>query len=250
MDNRGASEVLGYVLMFSVTLLALSTVVVFGVGALDDVRSSVSADSGEFAMQTLDGDVHALYRGTATTRVTEISARQASIESGETTTIRLEATVGGTTELDETRTFRPIVYRTDEAAIAYENTLVARTQTDGAVVVSRSLFTASTDQTVIPVVSTEPVDENASARSTTSVRLRRNESTAAVVEDPSDPVAVTFEIMTTPGRADVWERELNARFAGLSASSPPCFRASDTEVQCQFETDALVVSFVNVEYDL
>jgi hypothetical protein len=245
MDNRGVSEVFGYVLMFTVTLLAMSTVVVFGVGALEDVQSSASADSGEFAMQTVESDVHALYRGTATTRVTELSVEQASVQSGEQTTVRVEALVGGTTELDETRTFRPIVYRTDEAAIAYENTLVARTQEDGEVVVTESLVTASSDQTILPVVATEPVDENDSSRGTTSVRLRRNASESGVVE--GSPVTVTVEVLTTPQRVDVWDRELSARFAGLAG--PGCFQPSDTEVQCQFETDALVVTFVKVEYD-
>jgi len=251
MDNRGVSEVVGYVLMFAITLLALSTVVFFGVGALDEARSSVVTDSGEFAMQTLESDLHALYRGSATTRVTEISAAQASIESGETTTIRIDAEVGGTTELDATRSFRPIVYRTDDAAIAYENTLVARTQTDGAVAVTESLVTTSTEEVVLPVVLTVPVDENASAGSTTGVRLRRNGSTGAVVrQSGASPVSVTLEVLTTEKRADVWERELSARFEGLPG--PGCSRPggpSDTEVQCQFETDTLVVSFVTVEYD-
>lgn len=251
MDNRGVSEALGYVLMFSVTLLAMSTVVVFGVTALDDVRSSAVTDSGEFAMQTLEADVHALYRGSAVSRVTELTLDRASLVEGPETTVAIRAEVGGTTELDETQTVRSIVYRTDDADIAYENTLVAREQERGAVSVSESLFVTSSDRAIVPVVRTVPVEGNASAGGTTQIRTYRNRSEQHVVRrTPGDPVEVQVDVDTTSGLADVWERELNRRLERAPGLSPTCFQPNDGEVRCTFETDSLVVSVVEIEYAL
>lgn len=258
-DERGLSEVVAYILVFTVVLVSLGVVSTFGVTALQEVRDATTANNGEVAMEVLDGDLESVYYGETTGQSTEFALDGASLETGQQVTV--DVRVGGTSVGSAPWTFRPIVYRTDETTILYENSMVIREQRDGAVPVTGGLFRHSPDtgsspsRTVIPVVQTKAPGVGSVSGGTHRVVARRGSDTASVVHSGS-PLTVEFELTwggpTLPERADVWVDRLNERIPASSVPSGTVACAPDTattSIVCEFETDRLVVSVVEVDYE-
>lgn len=252
--ERGQSEVVGYVIVFSVVLLSTSALVVFGVAALEDVQSATVADNAEYGMRTVASDLEALYYGAATSRTTELSLDSASLETGEKTVVNVTGRVRGSDRKETiNRSFRPIVYATDSADIAYENTLVVRDQRDGAVAVNEPLFDLSADRTVAPVVGTNASTVQSIAGGTRQIRSVLVGGNGTTMAPPdSDPVVVNVTVRTTADRAPVWGRTFNESLAGVNrsgSSDPACGTHGPAVINCKYETDELLVSNVTVDYE-
>lgn len=254
-DERGLSEVVAYILVFTVVLVSLGVVSTFGVTALQEVRDATTANNGEVAMEVLDSNVESVYYGETTGRTTEFTLDGASLETGQQVTV--DVRVGGTPVGSAPWTFRPIVYRTDETTILYENSMVIREQRDGAVPVTDGLFRHSSAETVVPVVQTKGPGVGSVSSGTHRVVTRRGSDTESVVRTGSpSPLRVELEFTwggpRLPERADVWVDRLNERIpassvpSGTVACAP---NAATTSIVCEFETDRLVVSVVELEYE-
>ena len=154
-DRRAQSEVLGFILVFALVILAIALVTVFGVTALGEVREASVADNGEFAMQSLESNFEELFYGTTTKRTTELTVESASLETGAPATVTIEGI--SSTSLPSgpvSKTFRPVVYRSDGTDIVYENSMVIREQREGAVAASEPLLKLSNSVSIVPVVRT------------------------------------------------------------------------------------------------
>lgn len=254
--DRGQSEIIGYVLLFSTILIALGVVVTFGVTALDQVQSATVADNGEFAMESVAGDMEALYYGTSTVRNTELVLDSATLETGPPTTVNVTANRGGV-KVATNRTFRPIVYKTDDVAIAYENTLLIRDQARGSVAVNDPLVRISDRRAVVPVVQTNASVQSV-AGSTHQVHAVLNQSTGeSLTSQSGDLVRLNITVQTVPDRVDVWERQLNESVGDMTrptgaplAGRPACRRPDPGHVTCIVATDRLVISHAEIEYEL
>ncbi|WP_123535048.1 DUF7289 family protein [Halosimplex salinum] len=255
-SERGQSELIGYVLVFSAVILAIGSVVTFGVTALDEVQSATVADSGEFAMQSVSADMEALYYGTATSRNTELTLESATLETGAPTIVNVTANRGGT-KVATNRTFRPIVYKTDDVAIAYENTLIVRDQARGSVAVNEPLVSISDHRAVIPVVETNASVQSVGG-STQQVNAMLNGSTAESLTSKSgDSVRLNVTVQSVPDRVDVWERQLNESVGDMVrppsaplAGRPACKRPEPGYVTCIVATDRVVISHAEIDYEL
>ncbi|ELZ29197.1 hypothetical protein C475_03234 [Halosimplex carlsbadense 2-9-1] len=253
--ERGQSQVIGYVLVFSAVVLAVGGVVTFGVSALDQVQSSTVADNGEFAMQSVAADVEALYYGTATSRNTELTLDSATLETGAPTTVNVTAN-RGSGKVAINRTFRPIVYKTDDVNIAYENTLVIRDQARGSVAVTEPHLTISGDRSVVPVVETNSSVQSVGGATHQIHAVLANSSGRSLTKTASDPVRLNVTVQSVPDRVDVWERQLNESVDGMTrpasaplAGRPACRRPDPGHVTCIVGTDRAVISHSKVVYD-
>jgi len=260
--ERGQSELVGYAILFSLALTALVVTVVFGLAALEDVQQSTVVDNGEFALRAVESDVDALYRGSATTRRTELSLKSASLETGAETTVTVS--VDDPSDGDPPRqfgpfTFRPIVYSSEQVDFVYENSLVVRDQRQGAVAVTDSEFVVSSDQTVVPVVQTVAEPQSVGGSATGSVDAVVNRTRGYTVTNrtfPSDAFVVTVEIDTAPDRVRVWNRTLSdavAETTDLPVGGSPGCEVTDRAngvLECDIETTAVVVSRVEITYSL
>jgi len=257
--ERGQSELVGYAILFSLALTALVVTVVFGLTALEDVQETTVVDNGEFALGAVESDVDALYRGSATTRRTELSLKSASLETGAETTITVsvDSPSGGPTRQFGPFAFRPIVYSSEGVDFVYENSLGIRDQRQGAVAVTDSEFVVSSDQTVVPVVQTVAEPQSVGKSATGSVEAVVNRTRGYTVTNrtfPSDAFNVTVEIDTAPDRVRVWNRTLSdavAETTDLPVAGAPGCEVTDPNngiLECDIETTAVVVSRVEITY--
>lgn len=254
-SDRGQSELIGYVLIFSAVVLAITGIVTFGVSALDQVQSSTVADNGEFAMQSVAADMEALYYGTATSRNTELTLDSATLETGAPTTVNVTANRGGR-KVAINRTFRPIVYKTDDVAIAYENTLVVRDQARGSVAVTEPHLTISRDQAVVPVVETNSSIQSVGGTTYQIHAILANTTGRSLTRTASDPVRLNVTVQSLPDRVNVWERQLNESVGDMTRPAgapldgrPACRRPDPGHVTCIVGTDRAVISHSKVVYE-
>ena len=128
-----------------------------------------------------------------------------------------------------------------------------------AVAVTDHLFRyspGSTDRAVVPVVLTKAATVQSVSGGTKRVVTERA-GDASVVRSGS-PVTVEFEMTwsgsSLPNRADVWQRSLNEEIpaSAVPTGSTACesdTSTTDPDIVCEFETDTLVVSVVEIDYE-
>ncbi|MFB6139041.1 MAG: hypothetical protein ABEJ26_01240 [Halosimplex sp.] len=245
-EDRGQSEVIGFVIVFSAILAATVVVSVFGLSALNDVRESTVANNGETAMQALGSDVEAIYYGSAESRTTELTLDSASLAVGDPTRVKVRVPSAG---IDREWKLYPLVYRSDAASIYYEDSLVVRQQPTGAVAVTDSLFRMSDERAIVPIVRTNAA-ANVSVRGGTHRVEFVGNGTESVVHSEPSPFSITITIEDVPGRERVWADTLNEAYTG-SASTPCTPDLADDKVVCDgpsFETERLLVTNATVSY--
>jgi hypothetical protein len=253
---RGQSEVIGFILVFTTVLAATLAVGVFGLAALEDVRESTVANNGEVAMRTVGSDLESIFYGSAETRTTELTLDAATLAVADPTHIEVsvESTDASTSiDTDETWELDPLVYRSDDSAIHYENSLVLRQERAGSVAVTDSLFRMNDRQAVIPVVRTNTSAVASVRGGTRRITAYENGTGSLVRTSESLPAGDTLEISVTvsdiSGREGAWARTLNDAYTG-PASQPCRPDLTNDRVSCTFETDRVAVSVVTVQYSI
>jgi len=257
-DARSQSDVVGFVVVFGIVIVGLVGVSAFGLSALETTRDATVAESAEFAMESVNTDIEALYTGIAGSRTTELNVESGTLGVGEPTTMTVSVTGGGRVSGTQTisRTFRPIVFSSDRTDVVAENTLLVRDQgASGAVAIEGPLGTYDGDHTVLPVVVTDPTEVESQTGGTLQIESIVTDTTGRVfTSESSQSLTVTVELANVPdSRATVWRRVMNERLAGVPSPrspDPPCFEPSGGGVRCRFDTDTLVASVVTVQYDI
>lgn len=252
MRDRAVSDVIGFVLVFSLITMTVGAVYATGFSGLEDARDAERVNNAERAFDVLAHNVEDSDRSGAPGRSTEIKLADASIDFGDRTNVSV--TVDGTTTYEQ---FSPIVYEADGTRIVYENGAVIREESDGAVMRREpSMAFRERDgerSTVLSIVNLNRRGGGQVAGSTTVlVRTRLQSGPGARTTLLSTPrtfdsgKTVTLNVTTTEKRAVVWERyvEDNANWA-----SDPCSQkdvATGTAVVCTFETDHLLVRMTHI----
>lgn len=245
IDTRAASEVIGFILIFS--LIATTTGIVYTVGfsGLEDSRDAERLRNAERAFDVLADNIDDVTRRGAPARATEVKVADATLSTGEPTRIEVSA---GSTYLVETR---PVMFRisSGDAAIAYEAGAVVRSDGDASVFKRTPGFVIDKQQTVLTVPQLESSSSDGVGGSTTAlVRTERIGSSVLADETPSSPITIRVETTTT--RAEAWNRYLEAEiregFPAITASDDPCsITGGGTVVECthpNLEPDRLLVT--------
>lgn len=244
--DRGASDLIGFVFVFSLIVTSVALVSVVGLGGLQDTRDAAHVDNTELAFDVFANNVEDVHRRGVPGRATEIRLGGGGLTTGNETVVRV--TVDGVTT---TRTIEPLVYEADDTKVVYELTGVLREESGagggsaGAVFVRDPSFVlpsaATPNRTVIPLVTTDVPDGRVGGRTTVLVRATATDRT--VVNDTAD-ATVTLEIETTEARAAAWDRYLDGELPGS-----PCTYGGGETVTCTFDTSRAVVSGTRVAVD-
>jgi len=214
--DRGVSEVLGFILVFSLIVASVGLVSVVGFGELQGARDAERVQNAERAFDVLGDNVEDVYRGGAPSRATEIKLADATLGFGDTTVITV--TVDGTSY---TRTLRPIVYEAADSRIVYEAGAVIRVDRAGARLSREPSLLVTDDATALQIPRTVP-DTSRNLGGRTTVLVRTTRASSGVINRSSGR-SVSVEIQTTAQRAPVWGRYFNDTAIGdcdVSVSPP------------------------------
>lgn len=233
MPERGVSDVLGYVLVFSLVVSTIGMVYTTGLGGLDDVRESEKLSNAERAFDVLDANVEDLVGGTAQTRATEIKLEGATLDFEDPVIVNVSNANGSFYRAE----MRPIYFvgETDDTRIVYENGAILREDGDSAVVRNEPDISFG-EKTVIPLVVTRTRDSGRSGSGT--VLVRTEVADRSVVRLPAEGGDATITV-TSP-RADAWADHVS------ESSAVDCTVANATAT-CTVDTDVVYVQVVRID---
>ncbi|MFB6138109.1 MAG: hypothetical protein ABEJ42_07220 [Halobacteriaceae archaeon] len=221
-DRRALSEALGYVLVFSIIITAISMTYVFGLGGLEETRDVERINNAERAFEVLAENVEDMTQQRAPTRATEIKLADASIEIGDATEFEVwideesdstdsDRTSDASEPFSENVSVQPVVYRSGQGtSLRYVSGAVIRAQSDGAVMVRQPGITVARSGTsaLLPIVQTRS-RAGGIAGSTTILVRTSHAKVRTVLESVSSTYVVKVRV-TTPTPAP-WRRFLSSR---------------------------------------
>lgn len=208
-DGRGISDVIGYVLVFSLVVSVVGVVSVSGFASLSDIRDAEQANNAERAFDVLSDNTADIYEHGAPSRATEISLADAGIRTTDTVTINVS--VNDTSSADNmtfTTKSRTIVWEgRGNTEIVYSLGATLRDDRQGGIVLSAPPFQLDSDRTVIPVVQLRSRGGQAFSGSTIRIRAVHGSTSVSLSEETPKYDEAWINI-TTP-RASIWEQHLD-----------------------------------------
>lgn len=198
MDDRGVSEVIGFVLVFSLITMTIAIVFTAGFGGLQDAQRIEQINNVERAFDVLDTNVQEVQRQGAPSRATEVRLSGGRLGFGEPTSVTID--VGGTVSTIETR---PLVYGNGDTEIAYELGAIVRTSDGGSVMLTDPGYVLNDDRSSVPLlVTTKPSDQTSISGHRTVLVRGSHQHTEILHARTTTDLTLTVE---SP-RADAWER--------------------------------------------
>jgi hypothetical protein len=234
MDDRGVSEVVGFVLVFSVITMTIGIVSVVGLGGLHDAQQAEQVNNVERAFDVLDTNVKEIQRHEAPSRSTEIRLGGDRMEFGEVSTVTIE----GANE-EATIETRPLVYTDGDIEIVYELGGIFRSDDGGSVMLKDPGYVLSDDRSsVLLLVTTKPSDQTGVAGHQTMLVRGSHQHTELLYHRTTDEVTVTID---SP-RADAWEQYFERQAENQDAEPEDVLDRDDTKVEYTIEAGETSVS--------
>lgn len=214
-DDRGVSETLGYILVFSLVITTITTATVFGFGGLEDRQAAEEVRNVERAFDVLADNFGDIGRYEDPSRATEIRLASGTIAVGDPVTITIgqnSTTPGEDFVVDPNNvtnvTFQPLVFRSDGGSVVYEGGVVFRADGDRTITRSSLPFVVGEKSALVPTVATKQGGSTTGVGGERTVlvvgELRPNTRTLHNRTVEGDDLRVRIE---SP-RADGWDRRL------------------------------------------
>jgi hypothetical protein len=268
-DGRGVSEVISFVLVFSLIAATVALVYVSGIGGLESTRSSERVTNAERAFDVLQDNIADIHREGAPSRATEIKLSDAQMTYGESTRITVQVE-----NLNETNasvsnvssvSIDPIVYAAESGPeLVYSNGAVFRQDRSGTVLNTPPGFLFTDDggerTAIVPTVQTRNRGVGGvGSQGTILVRTLLASQEVEIAEDNSSDGSgdteynVTITIETAGERQGVWLDYLNGEIpdSHIRSGDSACESIGDTTVECSIAVENVYSSLtrVDVTYD-
>ncbi len=245
-DDRGQSELLGFLLIFTVVVLTIALVSATGFVGFNSAQDYQRTANAEGAFTALANNVDDVVRAGAPSRTTEIRIADASLSFEEEMTNISVAVDGEPLDLDGAGATGAIVYDSGtETTITYRSGALIR-QDDGSSLLFREPdFVVTEEELILPVIRAS--SENPSTiGGTSSVDVwTRGGETDVVAENDSVDDNVTIEL-TTP-HVDAWTRYFEQfEDGGPVTNVTPDFDENRVEVEIETERLYVTVHWVDV----
>lgn len=209
MNERAVSDIVGYVLVFSLIVATIGVVTTVGFGTLSDRQSAERINNVERAFDVFATNVEDVYRDGAPSRATEMRLAGGEIRHGDPIKITIAET--NESETNVTISPRPLVYADGDTEIVYAAGSIIRAEPNSAVMIRDPPFFAYSDRAVFPLVETfrtsgpKTVSTDGTVRVTTTAR-GVNTSVSEAFEQ-ADSYTITVE---SP-RSDAWMRHFESQ---------------------------------------
>jgi hypothetical protein len=209
-DDRGVSEVVGYVLVISLVITTVGIVSVTGIGVLQDAREAEQIENAQRAFDLLADNMEDIYAEGAPSRSTEIQLGNAQLVAQQTTTINVSWINSTGDRQSQPLNVTSITYRGDgEDRLIYDAGAVFRlSRPDGEGTVLREPpLVVTSERTVITAPQTTSQGTSAISGSTALIRATRlSESVLTRNTQYSD---ITINVTSPHWR--VWRTTLTER---------------------------------------
>jgi hypothetical protein len=224
--DRAVSDLVGFVLVFSLVVAVVALVSVAGLGSLEAARDAEQIDNAERAMEVLADNMDDIHRRGAPSRATEISLSEASVRLGEQTevVVRDPSTGASPESFSTNRVYkpRPIIYDAGDTQLVYVMGAVFRDEREGGTVIQSWSPVLDEERTHIGVLTTATAERGGSQiRSSTALVRGTAVSREVVLADVED--TATYDdvwINVSSPRNDLWTRMLENQGTTCQSTSP------------------------------
>jgi hypothetical protein len=225
---RAASEVLGFILVFTLVLSSVTLVSIVGLDVLSNAQANEQIHNAERAFGVLADNVAKVAGGEAPRRATEMDLANAQLHTMDNVTVNVTAT-GGTDAAVE-RSVRPIRYSgQNDMSLYYEGGAVIRSDPDGDVVLREPPYVVTDERALVQIVAPQSATAIGVGSSTFRVVATAKNSTVAV-EDRSGTFDRLLVNVTSP-RRDAWQSILEEE--GFGSCRRGTDAAGDAFVTCE-----------------
>jgi hypothetical protein len=205
--GRGQSELVGFLLVFSVVILTIALVGLTGFVGLEGAEDFQRTTNAEQAFTELADSVDDVVRAGVPSRSTEVRIADGRLSLATTETrIRIDGVDGNSTNV--TVANAPIIYDSGSGTtITYRSGALIRQDGDAAVMFREPDFVLTNERVVLPVVETSQAG-GGPVGGTSSVEVRTVHAGTDLVAQDRPVTSVTLNITTQ--NAGVWERYFEA----------------------------------------
>lgn len=256
MRDRAVSEVVSFVLVFSLITVTVGVVYVAGGANLEQARAHERVQNAERAFDVFNDNVEDITAQNAPNRGTEIKLADAQLRFGSVTELNV-TTAGGGSDEPYSVSLLPLVYQPEgETKLVYEAGMVLRSGRDESVRRTEPPVLFGPERTLIHYVQTRKVgDSPSSVAGDRTVLIRTAGGGKTVLAGRTNgPYTVTYNVTTN--RTEAWESYLEAEITDAGVSLPsgaaggydtdPC-QVHDGTVVCKFETERLYVAVTRMD---
>lgn len=237
-DEPAQSEVLGFVFVFAIIMIAIGLVSATGFTGLHQLQRSDQMSNAVNSFEILADNIDDLVDG-APGRKTEIALAGAGLYFGDTVTVNVSGhrTANPAENFSYEFQIQPIVYDPDtRSKLVYVNGAVIRDDPGGMLILREPRFRITDREVVFPIIHTRNPDGQAvGGQSDVVIQTRRMEAIPIAMTSKQYNVALKI---TSP-RATGWERYLSAK------DDVTCSRSGDT-VTCSLTTNSTYISLIRV----
>lgn len=227
-DARGVSNVVGYVLVFSLVTITIGTVFAVGISGLEDRQAAERVTNVERAFDVFDDNVRDVQRYGDPSRSTEIRLSGGTISLSEPTVVELRNASDGV--VGRSLRSRTLAYTNGDTTIAYENGAWFRSDGDGSVMRSEPRFVATDGRTTLPIVRLYPLGEaTVEQEGTVQIVVDRASRPQLVQTAEASADDGPFDLRIESPYADAWRRYFE-RTSGFSVDANATDTANGTVV--------------------
>jgi hypothetical protein len=207
-DNRAVSDVVGYVLIFSLITISVGVITVGGFSTLQDRQDAERINNAERAFDVLAGNVEEIYRDGAPSRATEMRLSGGTLRYGEPVNVTIRDSIDH--NINHSMEVTPLVYADGDTEIVYVGGAIVRAESGGSVMLREPPFVFRSNQAVLPFVrTTRTVGRNSLTQEGTirveSIRTNLNATARSGLADASQ-----LEIVVETPREAAWEGYLRS----------------------------------------
>jgi hypothetical protein len=234
MNDRAVSDVVGYVLVFSLIIATVGVVTTVGFSTLDDRQSAERINNVERAFDVFATNLEDVYRQGAPSRATEMRLAGGTIRYGEPATVTIRD--ANDPNINHTMVATPLVYAESDSEIVYFGGAILRGEPDGSVTLREPPFVLEPDRSMLPLVRTTraPGRSEVTRDGTVRIESRRtnvNATTNSTLADGGD-----LELVVDSPRERAWDRYL-----GSEADRVDGWEYYETNSTLSFQTEELSV---------
>lgn len=243
--DRGQSEVLGFVFVFTLIILTVGTVFALGLPMVEDARDAERVNNMERAFEVMDDNVDDMNRRDVPSRATEIKLAGGTLSVQESTTVRIHAE--NASEPSENSTFsgttRSIVYADGDTEVALSFGAVVRSDGGSSVMLTEPDWLIG-DRTVVPYTLFTRGDDTTTVGGERTVLVvgevqSRGVAGSFSTDDDSD---VNVTVTVSSSRAGAWNGYMKDQGWTAVDDDP-----SNGSVSYQFQTEELHVPRTTID---
>lgn len=202
--DRGVSDVVGYVLVFSLIVATVGVVTVAGFGTIDDRQAAERINNVERAFDVFAANVETVYRDDAPSRATEMRLAGGSLGVGEPVVITVADADDPTVNV--TASPRPLIYEDGDTEIVYTAGAMLRSEGDSSVMLHEPPFRTDTPTASFPIVDTFQSSGVSSVSTDGTIRVRSTARGVNTTTPSSFDTSGTYTVTVESRRSDAWAR--------------------------------------------